>query len=121
MARTLRVCRGDEVLIDFDKREASARMQFAYVQKMDAHMDQGIRLHGETLADPTSEQRMQFVIGELLQALNLNDTRAAGMMCRYLAQRAPTLDRIELVDTGDSFEVKLAFDKSADAVGGSGE
>lgn len=118
MARHLRVCRGDEILIDFDKRDASARMQFAYVQKMDAHMDQGIRLHGETLADPTPQQRMQFVIGELLQALNLNDTRAAGMMCRYLAHRVPTLDRIDLVDTGDSYEVRLVFDESVDETAG---
>lgn len=113
MSRQLKVCRNDETLIDFDKREASARMQFAYVQKMDTHMDQGIQLHGEKIADPDPQQRMQYVIGELLRALNLNDSRAAAMMCRYLAHRAPDLDRIEIVDTGEAFDVKLKFDSEA--------
>ena len=36
----------------FDKRDGLARMQFAYVQRMDADMDRGIDLNGERVLSP---------------------------------------------------------------------
>lgn len=94
---------------EFDKRAALARMQFAYVQRMDADMDYGIDLNGAHILSPSQAQRTQFVIGQLLEALGINDSRGIAMMCRYLAQRVPELDAIRVEEEGDEYRVDLMF------------
>jgi hypothetical protein len=91
----------------FDKREGLARMQFAYVQRMDADMDRGIVLDGRRILSPAQAERNQFVIGRLLDAVAINDSRDIAMLCRYLAQHAPELDAIRVDEAGDEYRVEL--------------
>ena len=91
----------------FDKRDGLARMQFAYVQRMDADMDRGISLNGERILCPAQAQRNQFVIGRLLDAVAINDSRDISMLCRYLAQHAPELDAIRVEEDDDEYRVEL--------------
>lgn len=91
----------------FDKREGLARMQFAYVQRMQEDMDRGITFNGERLHSPTQDQRTQYVIGQLLEALLINDSRGISMLCRYLAQHAPGLNALHVEEDGDEYSVEL--------------
>lgn len=94
----------------FDKRDGLARMQFAYVQRLDADMDRGIELDGERVLCPDLPQRTRFVIGQLLHAVNSNDSRTLGLLCRWLAQHVPALDAIRIADSGDEVDVELGYD-----------
>ena len=47
------------------------------------------------------------MIGRLLDAVALNDSRDIAMLCRYLAQRAPELDAIQVEEVGDEYRVEL--------------
>ena len=94
---------------EFNKRDGLARMQFAYVQRMDDDMDKGISLNGEQVRSPNQMQRTQFVIGRLLDALSINDSRAIAMLCRYLAHRVPNLDAIRVEEDGDEYSVDLVY------------
>lgn len=107
MADRLTIYRNGEPAYEVDKRDALARMQFAYVQRMDADMDRGIDLDGDRIISPTQAQRTQFVIGQLLDAVSINDSRGIAMMCRYLAQRMPELDAIRVEEDGDEYRVDL--------------
>jgi hypothetical protein len=107
MADRLTIYRNGELAYEVDKRDALARMQFAYVQRMDADMDRGIDLDGERITSPTQAQRTHFVIGQLLDAVSINDSRGIAMMCRYLAQRMPELDAIRVEEDGDEYRVDL--------------
>ena len=107
MADQLRIFRDGAETYVFDKREGLARMQFAYVQRMDAEMDRGISLNGEQLHSPSQAQRIQFVIGQLLDAVAINDSRGISMFCRYLAHHAPGLDAIHIEEDGDEYSVDL--------------
>ncbi len=107
MADQLRIIRDGALAYEFDKRASLERMQFAYVQRMDAVMDQGIQLHGEHIRSPVQMQRNQFVIGQLLEALSVNDSREIAMSCRYLAQHMPELDVIHIDEDGDEYRVNL--------------
>lgn len=91
----------------FDKRAGLARMQFAYVQRMDADMDRGVSINGARILSPTQSERNQFVIGRLLDAVAVNDSRDIAMLCRYLGQHAPELDAIRVDDGGDEYRVEL--------------
>lgn len=109
MSDELVIYRNSEQVYRFDKREGLARMQFAYVQRMDADMDRGIRLDGERILDPDHAQRTRFILGQLLEAVSVNDSRGIAMLCRWLAQHVPLLDAIRIEDDGDDYRVELEY------------
>lgn len=109
MSEQLAIYRNGEQVYAFDKREGLARMQFAYVQRMDADMDRGIQLDGERILDPDQAQRTRFILGQLLEAVSVNDSRGIAMLCRWLAQHVPALDVIRIEDDGDDFRVELGY------------
>lgn len=109
MADALIVYMEGEPTYQFDKREAVARMQFAYVTRMDDDMSRGIELDGERIIDPSQDQRNHFVIGQLLEAASINDSRALAMCARYLIHRAPRLDGIRIEEDGDEYRVDLVY------------
>lgn len=96
----------------FDKREGLARMQFAYVQRLDADMDRGIELNGERVLSPDLAQRTRFVIAQLLQAVSVNDSRSIGLLCRWLARQIPALDAVRIEDAGNEYRVELDYAKN---------
>lgn len=107
MGDELAIYRNGEKAYAFDKREGLARMQFAYVQRMDAEMDRGIELDGERILSPDAAQRTRFVLGQLLDAVSINDSRGIAMLCRWLVQHVPTLAAIRIEDDGDEYRVEL--------------
>lgn len=112
MATELTISMNGETLHSFNKKKGLARMQFAYVQRMDQNMDKGIHVGDEVIANPDRQQRVEFVIGQLLEALRVNDTRDVDMMCRYLAHRMPELDGVHITDEGETFEVTLELEEA---------
>lgn len=109
MSDQLRIYLNGTEAYAFDKRAGLARMQFAYVQRMDAEMDRGITLNGEQVRSPAQGQRTQFVIGQLLDALAINDSRGIAMYCRYLAHHVPDLSDIRVEEDGDEYSVDLVW------------
>ncbi len=109
MAELLTIYRDGTLVHEFDKRSALERMQFSYVQRMDTDMDKGVRLHGEFILSPSQVQRNQFVISQLLDVLDINDSRSIVMLCRYLARHLPELDSINVVEDGDEYQVDLVY------------
>lgn len=114
MSGELTIYRNGEQVYVFDKRAGLARMQFAYVQRMDADMDRGIELDGERILNPDLSQRTRFVLGRLLDSVSINDSRGIVMLCRWLAQHVPTLDAIRIEDDGDDYRVELGYGDAAD-------
>lgn len=109
MTEWLVIYRNGATVYSFDKREGLARMQFAYVQRMDADMDRGISLEGERIRSPNLAQRTRFVVGQLIEAVNIGDSRGIAMLCRWLARHVPELDAIRLEDAGDEYRVELDY------------
>lgn len=109
MGDMLTLYRDEQLVLQLDKSEATARMQFAYVQRMDNEMDKGIELHGEGIRSPNQSQRNHFVIARILDAMAVNDQRAMTMYCRYLIHRAPQLDAIRVQEDGDEYAIDLVY------------
>jgi hypothetical protein len=112
VAEHLEIYRNGTLAYEYDKRAGLERMQFAYVQRMDADMDRGIHLNGEYIRSPGQAERNQFVIGQLVKALGINDSRSIAMLCRYLAQRIPELDIIRVEEGRDNYSVDLVYGKT---------
>mgnify|MGYP001554664243 FL=1 len=98
--------------LEYDRDRPLPVHQAAYLDKMDARMDEGILIGEVTLESPDLNQRAQFVAGHLVHALNTGDEHLAGAMCSWLAIRLPELKQVR-IRTGDTGEVaiELVFDE----------
>lgn len=95
--------------IEFDRASGVPGQQRKLLDEMDADMDQGIRLGGEQIAAPTEQQKAQYIIEHLLNALARDQQGAAAIFCTWLGVRLPELMEIRAVDEGRGFSADLQF------------
>lgn len=98
--------------LEYDRDRPLPVHQAAYLEKMDARMDEGILVGQETIESPELNQRVQFVAGNLVHAFNTGDEQLAAAMCSWLATRLPDLKQVR-IRSGDDGEVaiELVFDE----------
>ena len=98
--------------LEYDRDRPLPVHQAAYLDKMDARMDEGILVGEETIESPELNQRAQFVAGNLVHAFNTGDEQLAAAMCSWLATRLPDLKQVR-IRSGDDGEVaiELVFDE----------
>lgn len=98
--------------LEYDRDRPLLVHQAAYLDKMDARMDDGILIGDETLASPDINQRAQFVAGNLVHAFNTGDEQLAGAMCSWLAIRLPELKQVRIrTDEAGEVAIELVFDE----------
>ena len=98
--------------LEYDRDKPLPVHQAAYLDKMDARMDDGILIGDETLASPDINQRAQFVAGNLVHAFNTGDEQLAGAMCSWLAIRLPELKQVRIrTDEAGEVAIELVFDE----------
>ena len=98
--------------LEYDRDRPLPVHKAAYLDKMDARMDDGILIGDETLASPDINQRAQFVAGNLVHAFNTGDEQLAGAMCSWLAIRLPELKQVRIrTDEAGEVAIELVFDE----------
>ncbi len=95
--------------LEFDRSRGVPGQQRKLLDEMDQDMDQGINLGGEQIAAPDAEQKAQYVVEHLLNALARQQESAAVIFCTYLGVRLPELVAIRAVDQGQGFSASLQF------------
>jgi hypothetical protein len=96
--------------IEYDRDKLLPAHQAAYLDKMDATMDNGILVGAETVRNPDTNQRAQFAAANLVHALKTDDEAMAAAMSSYLAIRLPELKQVRIEETGSEVSVELVFD-----------
>ncbi len=86
--------------------------QRAYLTKMDAQMDSGILLDGETIDQPDRLQRARYVALTLAEAILQDREAETAATCSWLAERIPDLQQVR-IDAGEDGQVRveLIFDR----------
>ncbi len=86
--------------------------QRAYLAKMDAQMDNGIPLDGETVDHPDRLQRARYVALTLAEAILQEREAETAATCSWLAERIPDLQQVR-IDAGEDGQVRveLIFDR----------
>ena len=98
--------------LEYDRDRPLPVHQAAYLDKMDARMDDGILIGDETLASPDINQRAQVVAGNLVHAFNTGEEQLAGAMCSWLAIRLPELKQVRIrTDEAGEVAIELVFDE----------
>jgi len=98
--------------LEYDRDKPLPVHQAAYLDKMDAKMDQGILVGEEMIQSPDINQRAQFVAGNLVHAFNTNDDQLAGAMCSWLALRLPELQQVRIQTDAGEVAIELVFDEA---------
>ncbi len=107
----LTVVLNGESQLEYDRGKILPDDQRAYLDRMDARMDDGIRLGGSDITRPDGLQRAQFVAEQLMQAVQDGNEALAAATCAYLAQRIPDLRQVRGVQKDDGTAVDLVFDR----------
>lgn len=97
--------------IEYDRDRLLPAQQAAYLDRMDATMDNGILIGAETVYQPDQNQRAQFAAANLVHALKTDDESLAAAMCSYLAIRLPELKQVRIEEVGGEMAVELVFDQ----------
>lgn len=103
----LAVLVNNEVVFEFDRDIAFEEQQLAFLDRMDADMQSGIKIHGELLANPDSQQRAQFVVMNLIKALQQDNEAVISASCAYLVNRHPALTEVHANDAENAVKIEL--------------
>jgi hypothetical protein len=98
--------------LEYDRNKLLPAHQMAYLDKMDAKMDDGILLGNETVTNPDQDQRTRFAAANLVHALKSDDAEMAAAMCSYLAIRLPELKQVRIEDVEEQVSIEFVFDEA---------
>jgi len=98
--------------IEYDRTRPLPDYQGAYLDKMDAKMDeQGIAIDGALVTGSTLAQKAQFVAANLAHAIKTDNEAQAAAMTTWLAVRFPDLKQVKLREDGEDFAIELDFEQ----------
>jgi len=95
----------NEIVFEFDKNLSLEDMQLTFLDRMDADMDKGIKIRGELLKQPDSQQRTIFVAMNLIKALQQDHDAAKTASCAYLVNRHPDLLEVHANEQGGAGDI----------------
>ena len=97
----------NEIVFEFDRELTFSDQQLAFLDRMDAGMERGIKIQGELLVNPDSQQRATFVAMNLIKALQQDNEAVISASCAYLANRHPALIEVHANDHDNAVKIEL--------------
>jgi hypothetical protein len=97
----------NEIVFEFNRDLTFSDQQLAFLDKMDSDMNMGIKMHGELLTNPDSQQRATFVAMNLIKALQQDNEAVKSSSCAYLVSRMPALVELHANDHGNTVKIEL--------------
>ena len=97
----------NEIVFEFDRDLTFEDEQLVFLDKMDSDMDNGIKIHGELLTNPDSQQRASFVVMNLIKALQQDNDTVKTASCAYLLNRYPALIEVHANDHDNRVKIEL--------------
>lgn len=110
MEKLLTIFINDVAVFDCDREQLLDDQKLAFFDKMDADMAQGIKLKGELIKRPNTEQCTRFVIMNLVKALQQENSASIFATSAYLTNRLPELIEVRVSDGEDSINIDLVND-----------
>ena len=107
MTKLLTVFINDQSVFAYDRETRLEDSQLQFLDKMDSDMARGIKIKGELIDKPDHEQRIRFVVLNLINALRQDDNAKIAALCAYITQRRPALQEIHAKDQGDSVVIDM--------------
>jgi hypothetical protein len=97
-------------VVEYDRSKALEPRQQEYLDRMDRTMDRGITIHQREIDDPGPEARLEFVAGQLYQALQADNEAMIAAMCSYIATRREDAREVVLDDANGQVSIEIRVD-----------
>jgi len=97
----------NEIVFEYDRDLTLKDQQLAFLDRMDADMERGIKIKGELLVNPDSQQRATFVAMNLIKALQQDNEALISASCAYLVNRYPALSEVHANDHDNAVKIEL--------------
>ena len=94
----LKVFINNEIVFEFDREISLEDQHLTFLDKMDADMKSGIKIHGELLSKPDGHQRATFVAMNLIKAFQQNNDAVISASCTYLVNQNSDLQEVHAND-----------------------
>jgi len=103
----LAVLINNEIVFEYDRAMTLKDQQLAFLDRMDADMERGIKIRGELSVNPDSQQRAEFVAMNLIKALQQDNEALISASCAYLVNRHPALSEVHANDDDNAVKIEL--------------
>lgn len=107
MAQYLTIYINEESFYEYEDATGLDESKIKFLEKMDSDMSRGIKVAGELINEPSTEQRTHFVAMNLIRALSQENEAVIGVSCAYLTNKKPNL--IELRASNDKGSIEIEF------------
>ncbi len=101
----------DIAQLEYDRDKPLTDYQQTYLNSMDEKMASGINIDGTFIEKPDTNQKIQFITANLLNAMKSDDEGMSSALCTYIATRLPDLKQIKIKDNNDEITIDLVFDE----------
>ena len=88
--------------LEYNRNQELPPHQALYLEKMDSQMDEGIQVDNAFISNPDTNQRAQFVAGNLADAILNDQESAAAALCSYLAKILPDLKQVKITQSSNN-------------------
>ena len=96
-----------ELAYEYNKASALSTQQREFLDRMDQDMGRGLKIRGELINNPDTQQRATFMAMNLIKALMQQDEAKIMVSCAYLASRLPGLIEVQARDEDGEVAVEL--------------
>ncbi len=98
-------------ILEYDRAKTLTNSQRHSLKLMEEKFHDGIELNGEEIAQPSLEQRIEFVAANLISAVLEDEEVVAAASCAYIAHALPDLKQIRAVEKNAEVSIELIFDR----------
>jgi len=105
-------------VVEYDRNKALPEQQQEYLDKMDTSMGRGVEIGERVIESPDAGQRLEFVAGQLYQALVADNEAMIAAMCAYIATRSNEATEVRLADNGGQVAIEIVQGSSNGRING---
>ncbi len=111
MSNIMAVLINDIAQLEYDRDKPLTDYQQTYLNSMDEKMLSGINIDGKFIEKPDTNQKIQFITANLINAMKSDDEGMSSALCTYIATRLPDLKQIKIKDNNNEITIDLVFDE----------
>jgi hypothetical protein len=98
-------------MLEYDRAKPLSSAQKQSLTLMEERLDQGLTLGDERIANPSLEQRVEFISANLISAVLNDEEVLAAASCAYIAHALPELKQIKALENNGEVSIELIFDR----------
>lgn len=103
----LSVLINEQLAFEYERSTVFEDKQLEYLDRMDADMDRGLKIHGELITEPDRKEKATFVAMNLLKVLQQEDHARIRVSCAYLSSRLPHVVEVPAKDQGNRIDIEF--------------